>query len=37
MDTVETKYKARIEELEKRDPTTQLKETTKEIVGIIAY
>ena len=31
MDIVETKYKARIEELEKQDPTTQLKVAAKEI------
>ena len=37
MDTVEIEYKAKIEELEKRDPTMQLKATTKEITGLIAY
>ena len=37
MDTVETKYKARIEELERRDPTAQLKATTNEITKQIAY
>jgi hypothetical protein len=37
MDIVETKYKARIEELEKQDPTTQLKEAAKEVIGQIAY
>jgi hypothetical protein len=33
MDTVEAEYKARIEELEKRDPTEQLKVVVKEITG----
>lgn len=37
MDVVEVKYKARIEELEKRDPTKQLKEAAKEIIGKIAH
>ena len=37
MDTVEAKYKARIEELEKRDPTKQLKEAAKEVVGQIVH
>jgi hypothetical protein len=37
MDTVETEYKARIKELEKQDPTTQLKEATKEVIGQMAY
>ena len=37
MDIVETEYKARIEELEKRDPTTQLKVVAKEIAGLIVY
>lgn len=37
MDTVEVEYKARIEELEKRDPTEQLKATAKEIIEQIAY
>lgn len=37
MDIVETEYKARIEELEKWDPTAQLKATAKEIVGLIAF
>ena len=37
MDTVEVEYKARIEELEKRDPTEQLKVAAKEIVGQIAH
>ena len=37
MDTIETKYKARIEELEKRDPTAQLKVAAKEIAGLIAF
>ena len=32
MDIVETEYKARIEELEKRDPIVQLKATTKEVM-----
>ena len=37
MDTVETEYKAKIEELEKQDPTTQLKVAAKKIEGLIAY
>ena len=37
MDIVETECKARIEELKKWDPTAQLKATTKEIAGLIAY
>jgi hypothetical protein len=37
MDRVEIEYKARIEELEKLDPTVQLKATAKEIEGLIAY
>ena len=37
MDTVETRYKAKIEELEKQDPTTQLKEAAKEIMEQIVY
>jgi hypothetical protein len=37
MDTVEAEYKARIEELEKRDPTEQLKVVVKEITGQIAH
>ena len=37
MDTVETEYKAIIEELEKRDPTAWLKAAAKEIAGLIAY
>ena len=37
MDIVETEYKARIEELEKRDPTAQLKAATKEVTEQIAY
>ena len=37
MDTVEIEYKAKIEELEKRDPTTQLKATAKEVTEQIAY
>ena len=37
MDTVETEYKARIEELEKWDPTAQLKEAAKEVAEQIAY
>ena len=37
MDIVETKYKAKIEELEKWDPTTQLKATSKEVTKQIAY
>ena len=37
MDTVETEYKAWIEELEKWDPTAQLKETAKEIAWLIAF
>lgn len=31
MDTVEVEYKAKIEELEKRDPSEQLKANTEEI------
>ena len=31
IETMETEYKDRIEELEKRDPTVQLKATAKEI------
>ena len=34
---METKYNARIEELEKRDPTTQLKEVAKEVMGQIMH
>ena len=37
MDTVETEYKAQIEELEKWDPTMQFKAVDKEIVGLITY
>ena len=37
MDTVEAKYKARIEELEKRDLIEQLKVYAKEITGQIAH
>ena len=37
MDTVETEYKDKIKELEKRDPTTQLKEVAKEVMGQIAH
>lgn len=37
MDTVETEYKARIEELEKRDPNAQLRAATNEIAGLVAY
>ena len=37
IDIVEAKYKARIEELEKRDLTEQLKATAKEIAGQIAH
>lgn len=37
MDAVEAKYKARIEELEKKDPTEQLKAAAKEIVEQIAH
>ena len=37
MDAVEGEYKAGIEELEKRDPTEQLKASAKEIVGQIAH
>lgn len=37
MDTVEIEYKARIEELEKRDPTTQLKGAAKEVMGQIVH
>ena len=37
MDTVEVEYKARIEELEKRDPTEQLKSTAKDIAKQIAF
>ena len=35
MDTVEAEYKARIEELEKRDLSEKLKATAKEINGKI--
>ena len=35
MDTVKAEYKARIMELEKRDPSEQLKAATKEINGKI--
>ena len=34
---METRYKAKIEELEKQDPTTQLKEAAKEIMEQIVY
>ena len=37
MDTVETEYKARIEELEKQDPNVQLRAAANEIVGLVAY
>ena len=37
MDIVKTEYKARIEELEKRDPTKQLKAVAKEVVGQIVH
>ena len=37
MDTMEAEYKAKIEELEKRDPTEQLKEATKEIIEQIGH
>ena len=37
MDAVEVEYKARIEELEKRDPTEQLKVVAKEIAGQITH
>ena len=37
MDTVETEYKAKIKELEKRDPTEQLKEVVEEVVGKIVH
>ena len=37
MDIVEAEYKAKIEELEKRDPTKQLKVVVKEITGQIAH
>lgn len=37
METVETQYKARIEELEKRDPIVQLKEADKEVMAQIEY
>ena len=37
MDAVEVEYKARIEELEKRDPTEQLKVAAKEIIAQIAH
>jgi len=37
MDTVEVEYKAKIEELEKRDPIEQLKATAKEIAEQISY
>ena len=37
MDTMEAEYKARIEELEKRDPIKQLKEVAKEIAKQIAF
>ena len=37
MDTVEAEYKARIEELEKRDQTKQLKVVAKEITREIVH
>ena len=37
MDTVEAEYKAKIEEMEKRDPTEQLKVDAKEIIGQISH
>ena len=37
MDAVEVEYKAKIEELEKKDPVEQLKAATKEIVEQIAH
>ena len=37
MDVVEAEYKARIEELEKRDPIKQLKVAATEIIGQIAH
>ena len=37
MDIVEAEYKVRIEELEKRDPTEQLKVAAKEITGQIVH
>ena len=37
MDTMEAEYKARIEELEKRDPTEQLKVVAKEITEQIVH
>ena len=37
MDTLETEYKARIEELERQDPTAQLKEVANKITEQIAY
>ena len=37
VDIVKTEYKARIEELEKRDSNAQLKATTKEVTKQIAY
>ena len=37
MDIVEAEYKARIEELEKWDPTKQSKVNAKEIIGQIAH
>ena len=37
METMEIEYKARIEELEKRDPTMQLKVVAKEVKKQIAY
>ena len=37
MNIMEAEYKARIEELEKRDPTKQLKVAAKEIVEQIDY
>ena len=37
MDAMEAEYKARIEELEKREPTEQLKEAAKEVIGQIAH
>lgn len=37
MDIVEAEYKARIDELEKKDPTKQLKAAATEIAGQIAF
>ena len=37
LDAMEAEYKARIEELEKRDPSEQLKVAAKEVVGQIAH